>query len=95
MIRSRFFWRGAILAIILPMLVFVIYSYFILDTDLYASYMQLKVMDIHTHVISLCTLINLLPFFLLLKSMRYEPAQGVLFSTFLIVIIVYIINFLF
>ena len=95
MIRSKLFWRGAVLGVIIPLLSFTIYSVVILDSDVYSTFMQLKVLDVHTHVISLCTLFNLVPFFLFLKKMRYEPSQGILFSTFIIVIAVYIINFLF
>ena len=95
MINSRLFWRGAILGLILPLLAFVIYSNFVLGSDIITTYIQLKVMQIHTHVLSLCTLVNILPFFLFLRAYRNEPAQGILFSTFIIVISVYIINFLF
>ncbi|MGC6428384.1 MAG: hypothetical protein ACON4Y_04340 [Flavobacteriales bacterium] len=95
MINSRLFWRGAILGLILPLLAFVIYSNFVLGSDIITTYIQLEVMQIHTHVLSLCTLVNILPFFLFLRAYRNEPAQGILFSTFIIVISVYIINFLF
>jgi hypothetical protein len=95
MIRSKFFWRGAILGVIIPLLVFTVYAVVILKSDIYSTFMQLKVLDVHTHVISLCTLFNLLPFFVFIRKMRYEPSQGILFSTFVIVIIVYVINFLF
>lgn len=95
MIRSKLFWRGAVLGVIIPLLAFTIYAIIILKSDIYSTFMQLKVLGVHTHVISLCTLINLAPFFLFLRKMRYEPSQGILFSTFLIVIAVYIINFLF
>ena len=95
MINSRLFWRGAILGLILPLLAFVIYSNFVLGSDIITTYIQLEVMQIHTHVLSLCTLVNILPFFLFLRAYSNEPAQGILFSTFIIVISVYIINFLF
>jgi len=95
MIRSKFFWRGAFLGLIMPLLAFTIYSLLILESDIYSTFIQLKVLDVHTHVISLCTLVNLAPFFLFLRKMRYEPAQGILFTTFILVIAVYLINFLF
>ena len=95
MIRSKYFWRGAVLGLILPLLAYCIYSIIILESDIISTFIQLKVLGVHTHILSLCTLINLAPFFLFLNKMRYEPAQGIMFTTFLIVIAVYIINFLF
>lgn len=95
MIRSKYFWRGAVLGLIFPLLAYSVYSIIILESDVVSTFVQLKVIEVHTHVLSLCTLVNLAPFFLFLNKMRYEPAQGIMFTTFLIVIVVYIINFLF
>jgi hypothetical protein len=94
MIRSKLFWRGAILGIIIPLLSFTVYAIIILESDVYSTFIQLQVLGVHAHVISLCTLFNLVPFFLFLRMNRYEPSQGILFSTFIVVIAVYLINFL-
>ena len=56
------FYIGAILGLILPTLGFQLYSIFNLDGDVFALYKQLKVMGVHSHVLSLCTLLNLIPF---------------------------------
>ena len=65
---TSLFWRGVILGFILPLLGFVVYANIIMEGDLLALYIQLKTLDVHTHVMSLCTLINLIPFFVFVKA---------------------------
>jgi hypothetical protein len=83
MIREKLFWRGAILALILPVLAFMIYATAQMDGDPVALYMQLEVMGVHTHVMSLCALLNIIPFFIFIRAKREQPAQGVLMVTIL------------
>ena len=87
--------RGFALGLILPTLAFVVYSNIVLDGDLIALYIQLKVLEIHTHVMSLCTLINLIPFFIFIRVKRYRPAQGVLMATILIALFILVNKMLF
>ena len=81
MIREKLFWRGVALGFILPVFAFFLYSTLSMDSDFIALYYKLWAMEIHTHVISLCVLINIIPFFIFLKLKREIPAQGVLMST--------------
>lgn len=83
MIREKLFWRGAALGVILPVLAFIAYSAVAMDSDFVALYYQLWAMDIHTHVMSLCVLLNILPFFIFIRSKREKPAQGILMVTIL------------
>lgn len=95
MIRSKLFWRGAILALILPLLAFIAFSTFYMDGDFYALYLHLDAMGVLTHVLSLCTLLNVVPFFLFLRSNRDEPANGVLMITILIALFIVVNKLLF
>ena len=54
-----------------------------MDGDFVALYYELNSLNIHTHVMSLCVLVNAIPFFIFIKSNREKPAQGVLMSTIL------------
>ena len=92
---TSLFWRGVILGFILPLLGFVVYANIIMEGDLVALYIQLKTLDVHTHVMSLCTLINLIPFFVFVRTKRDRPAQGILMSTILIALFILLNKFLF
>ena len=92
---TSLFWRGVILGFILPLLGFVVYANIIMEGDLLALYIQLKTLDVHTHVMSLCTLINLIPFFVFVRTKRDRPAQGILMSTILIALFILLNKFLF
>ena len=65
MINNSLFTKGLILGLILPFLSFLIYSQIVLMEILYLFIIELKKMDVHTHVMSLCTFINLVPFLIL------------------------------
>ena len=60
-----------------------------------ALYYQLKAMDVHTHVLSLCTFINLIPFLIFMRADREKPAKGILMVTILLALFVMINKFLF
>lgn len=95
MIKEKLFWRGVVLGLIVPTLAFIIYSNIIMDGDFYALYLQLKVMDVHTHVLSLCAFLNLLPFLIFVRTNREKPAQGILMITIILALIITIDKFLF
>ena len=88
MIREKLFWRGAILGIILPIFAFVAYATVTMDGDFMALYYELRVMQVHTHVMSLCVLLNIIPFFIFIRSDREKPAQGILMITILFALFV-------
>ena len=95
MINDSLFIKGAVLGLILPTLAFLVYSNIVMQGDILALYYQLKAMDVHTHVLSLCTFINLIPFLILLRFDREKPAKGILMVTILLALFVMINKFLF
>lgn len=95
MINDSLFIKGAVLGLILPALAFLVYSNIDMEGDMLALYYQLKAMDVHTHVLSLCTFINLIPFLIFMRAHREKPAQGILMVTILLALFVMINKFLF
>ena len=95
MINDSLFTKGAVLGLLLPTLAFLVYSNLVIDGDMLALYYQLKAMDVHTHVLSLCTFINLIPFLIFMRVDREKPAKGILMVTILLALFVMINKFLF
>ena len=95
MINISSFTKGAILGLILPTLAFLVYSNIVMDGYMLALYYQLKAMDVHTHVMSLCTFINLVPFLIFIRAEREKSAKGILMITILLALFVMINKFLF
>ncbi len=95
MINDSLFIKGAVLGLILPTLAFLVYSNIVMEDDMLALYYQLKAMDVHTHVLSLCTFINLIPFLIFMRADREKPAKGILMVTILLALFVMINKFLF
>ena len=95
MINDSLFIKGAVLGLILPTLAFLAYSNIVMKGDVLALYYQLKAMDVHTHVLSLCTFLNLIPFLIFMRIDREKPAKGILMVTILLALFVMINKFLF
>ena len=95
MINNSLFTKGIIIGFILPFLSFLIYSQVVLDGDIISFYLELKKMDVHTHVMSLCTFINIVPFLLLVRYKRDQSAKGILMGTIILALFVMINKFLF
>jgi hypothetical protein len=95
MIKDSLFLKGVVLGLILPTLAFLVYSNIVLEGDMLALYFQLKAMDVHTHVLSLCTFLNLIPFLIFMRADREKPAKGILMVTILLALFVMINKFLF
>ena len=95
MIRESLFWKGSILGLILPTLAFVVYSNIKMDGDIFALYFQLKALEIHIHVLSLCTFLNIIPFLIFIRVNRDKPAQGILMTTLVLALIILINKLLF
>ena len=93
--NDSLFFKGAILGLILPTLTFLVYSIATFDGDVLALYKQLKVMGIHSHVLSLCTLLNLIPFLIFIRTNLEKSARGILMTTIFIALFVMINKFLF
>ena len=88
MIKDLLFIRGAVLGLLIPSIVFMIYSLLRMDGDFVALYYELDALNIHTHVMSLCVLANTIPFFIFIKSNREKPAQGILMTTILFALLI-------
>ena len=95
MLNISSFTKGAILGLILPALAFIVYSNVVMEGDILALYFQLKAMDIHAHVLSLCTFINLIPFLIFMRADKEKPAKGILMVTILLALFVMTNKFLF
>lgn len=93
--NDSLFIKGAVLGLILPALTFLVYSNLDKEGDMLALYYQLKAMDVHTHVLSLCIFINLIPFLIFMRADREKPAKGILMVTILLALFVMINKFLF
>lgn len=88
MIQDKLFIRGAILGVLLPAAVFMLYALVRMDGDFMALYYQLTALNVHTHVMSLCVLANAIPFFIFIKTSREKPAQGILMVTILFALLI-------
>ena len=95
MINDSLFIKGAVLGLILPTLAFLAYSNIVMKGDMLALYYQLKAMDVHTHVLSLCTFLNLIPFLIFMRTDREKAAKGILMVTIFLALFVMINKFLF
>ena len=87
--------KGTIVGIIAPIAAFVVYvAFFTADSDPLGMYNDLVEKDILSHVMSLSVLINLLIFFMNIKTNRDDAARGILFATILYGITIAIIKFI-
>tara|TARA_Y100000766_G_C18615502_1_gene463491 strand:+ start:388 stop:669 length:282 start_codon:yes stop_codon:yes gene_type:complete len=86
--------KGTIIGLIAPVAAFVVYIAFFTDNpDPIGFYRQLVQMDLLSHVMSLSVLINLVIFFMNIKTCRDQEARGVLLATILYGITIAIIRF--
>tara|TARA_B100000676_G_C17551404_1_gene567599 strand:- start:259 stop:540 length:282 start_codon:yes stop_codon:yes gene_type:complete len=86
--------KGTIIGLIAPVAAFVVYIAFFTDNpDPIGVYRQLVQMDLLSHAMSLSVLINLVIFFMNIKTRRDQEARGVLLATILYGITIAIIRF--
>lgn len=76
--------KGTLVGIIAPVSAFFVYVAFFSKIQT-PRLMLLKIIELDrlSHVISLCLLINLLIFFINIKTYRDEEARGIIFATIL------------
>ncbi|MDC0249300.1 hypothetical protein OAK24_00295 [Flavobacteriales bacterium] len=87
--------KGTIVGIIAPIAAFVVYvAFFTEDADPLGMYYKIVEMDKLSHVMSLSVLINLLIFFMNIKTYRDKQAKGILLATILYGISIVIIKFI-
>ena len=75
------FVKGVFVGLIAPIVAFVIYVAFYLEADVMETYNSLVKMNKLTHVISLSALINLLLFFMHIKTNKDMVAKGIILAT--------------
>ena len=87
--------KGTIVGIIAPIAAFVVYvAFFTEDADPLGIYHNIVAMDKLSHVMSLSVLINLLIFFMDIKTNKDQQARGILLATILYGITIAIIKFI-
>ena len=82
------FVKGVFVGLIAPIVAFVIYVAFYLEADVMETYNSLVKINKLTHVISLSAIINLLLYFMNLKTNRDLISKGILFATMIYAFIV-------
>jgi hypothetical protein len=86
--------KGFFIGIVAPIAAFVVYvAFFTEDSDPIGRYNEIIENGVLSEVISLSILINLLIFFMNIKTNRDEQARGILFATMLYGIAIVIIKF--
>ena len=86
--------KGFFIGVIAPIAAFVVYvAFFTEGSDPTAMYKKLIAIGKLSHVISLSVLINLLIFFMDLKTYRDEQARGILLATILYGITIVVLKF--
>jgi len=86
--------KGSCVGIIAPIAAFVVYvAFFTEDSNPIGMYRQIVSIGKLSHVISLSVLINLLVFFMNIKTYREDQARGILLATMLYGIIIVIIKY--
>ena len=85
---------GFIVGMIAPIAAFIVYiAFFTSNPDPLGVYYQLIEIDRLSHAMGLSVLINLLIFFMNIKTNRDDAARGILLATIIYAIIIAIIRF--
>ena len=96
--RSLFFnkiWQGVILGVVCPFLFFFLYYIFRFGQVPFDEYIHLLIEAKKlVNVMSLSVLPNIAPFMLLINSNRYSSGRGVLGSTVILGILIFILKFI-
>ena len=85
---------GFLVGLISPFVAFSVYVLFFLDLDLFDTFNKVVEANKLPHIISLSLLINLLIFFMKIKTNRDHAARGVLGSTILYGFLIVILKFI-
>ena len=87
-------FKGLCVGILAPIAAFVVYvAFFTENAEPIVLYRKLILLEKLPHAVSLSVLINLLIFFMNLKTNREEQARGILFATILYAIFIVILKF--
>ena len=85
---------GFLVGLISPFVAFSVYVLFFLNLDLFDTFNNVVEANKLPHIISLSLLINLLIFFMKIKTNRDHAARGVLGSTILYGFLIVILKFI-
>tara|TARA_B100000902_G_scaffold10760_1_gene13147 strand:+ start:5961 stop:6239 length:279 start_codon:yes stop_codon:yes gene_type:complete len=91
---NKDFLKGTLVGVIAPLVAFVVYVAFYLEADVLQTINKLVEINKIAHVISLSVLINLLIFFMNLRTNREMSAKGILLATLLYAFVVMIMKLL-
>ena len=92
---NKYFIKGIFSGLVAPIAAFIVYvAFFTEDSDPIDMLKQLITINKLSHVISLSVLINLVIFFMNIKTNRDNQARGVLFATFFYAFIIAILKFI-
>jgi hypothetical protein len=91
---NKDFLKGTLVGVIAPLVAFVVYVAFYLEADVLQTFNKLVEINKIAHVISLSVLINLLIFFMNLRTNREMSAKGILLATLLYAFVVMIMKLL-
>ena len=86
--------KGTLVGIIAPVVAFVVYVAFYLEVEIIEALNTLIAMDRLTHAMSLSVLINLVIFFMKIKTNREKAARGVLLATILYGLTIAVLKFI-
>lgn len=87
--------KGTIVGVIAPIAAFIVYvAFFTGNSDPVATYKKAIGLGRLSHIMSLSVLINLLIFFMNIKTNRDQQARGILLATILYGITIAIIKFI-
>lgn len=84
---------GFFVGLIAPFVAFSVFVLFVLELDLFQTISEVSKSDKLPHIISLSLLINLLIFFMKIKTKREKAARGILGATIFYAFIVLYLKF--
>ena len=85
---------GFFVGLIAPFVAFSVFILFVLEVDLFQTISEVSKSDKLPHIISLSLLINLVIFFMKIKTRRDDAARGVLGATILYGFLVIYLKFI-
>lgn len=88
------FWLGFLLGLAFPLVFFLLYFLFRFRNLSFDHFIQLLVQSERIiHVISLAVFSNLIPFMFFVRTNRFKSGRGVMMTTILFVIAIFILKF--
>ncbi len=87
--------KGLLIGLVAPIAAYVVFiAFYMEDPDPIGTFYKLIEIKKISHAISLSVLINLLIFFMKIKTNRDDHAKGILFATFIYAFLILILKFI-